>query len=81
MNPVVGLIAIIDLVRDGHCTVSGHVQPQYQLFQIGAMIFVLPIRKLFTRVPAPIFSDKRDSRSIMMNLPAIEIEDFDGPEC
>ena len=81
MYPVVGLIAIIDSVRDGHCTVSGYVQPQHQLLQIGAMILVLSISELFTRAPASVFSDKSYSRCVMMNLPAIEIEDFDGPEC
>ena len=81
VNPVIGLIAVIDSVRDWYCAVSGDIQPQHQLLQIGAMILVLSIGELFTCVPTTVLADKSDSGRVMVDLSAIEIEDLDGSEC
>ena len=43
MNPVIGLISIVDLVRDRHRAVGGDGESQDQLLQVRAMVLVLSV--------------------------------------
>ena len=40
MEAVIGLISIVNPVRDRHRTIRRDVEPQDELLQIGAMVFV-----------------------------------------
>ena len=74
MKPVIALIAVVDLVdkRDG--AVCCHGQSEDELFQIGPMIFVVPVSEEFARPPAVVAPLESDRRRVLVNLLAVELK-------
>jgi hypothetical protein len=48
VNGIVGSIAAVDVVSDGHSAVGSHIETEDQLLQIGAMILVVAVYDLWT---------------------------------
>ena len=48
MEAVIGLVSIVNLVRDRHRTIARDGQPQDQLLQVWPMVLIFPVGKRVT---------------------------------
>ena len=77
MQTVVGLISGVDPVGNRHRSICRHRQPQYELLQIGAMVFVFAVGQQLLDAPTWILSRESHRRGVVVNLGAVKGKDLD----
>src|ERR1019366_7561407 len=80
MQPVVGLIAWINLMQQRHGPVGRDGQTENELLEIRAIILVASMGQQLRQAPTGILAGKGHGRGVLMNLRALELENLDGAQ-
>ena len=78
VDRVIGTVATVNLMRQGHSAIGGDAEAKDELLQIGAVILVVTVSEPGFGKGAFILAEKSDRRRVVVDAACVQLKLLDG---